>query len=343
MNRSLLLLLATTLARTASAQISLGTSPVTIDFDEFRGAGFAPSPADGQLNSSNYDVLGLSDGPAAGSASLFGDVQDAGDFARGTSAGGVTSGGVYAFEMSPGDFALGFQPTGSDFQEGVVNVLFENTTGSRITAISGQGTFMYYNDAPRSTGLGLGVIPGVVIDASGQETSRDTSNARLIVPELLTPEDADATPAWTSVAFSGTAEGLNIAPGERFYLRFFSRDISGSGARDEIAVDDLVITAVSAVANETGTDGEATVRPLFPNPVSASASAQVAFSTPRSERVTVRVYDALGRLVATAFDGPTAGASETRVALPARLAPGTYVVRVAGETFASTRPLTVVR
>ena len=338
-----LLLLATALATTASAQIGLGTTPVTIDFDDFRGAGFAPSPAPGQLSSNDYDLLGLSDGQPVETASLFGDTQDAGDFARGVSAGGVEAGGVYAFETSPGNYALGIQPTSADFRQGVVNILFENTTGGTISAISGQGTIKFYNDAPRATGVGLGIIPDVVIDANGQETSRGTSESKLIQNGILSGEAADPNPTWTAVPFEGTAAGLDIAPGELFYLRFFSADAGGTGPRDEIAIDDIVLTAVSNVASEDGVSGEAVVRALYPNPASASTSAQVALSTARSERVTVEVYDTVGRRVATAFDGPTAAASETRVSLPASLAPGTYVVRVVGETFRAHRLLTVVR
>ncbi len=79
-----------------------------------------------------------------------------------------------------------------------------------------------------------------------------------------------------------------------------------------------------------------------PNP--ASGRATLTLTTAASERVTAEVYDALGRRVATVYDGPVAaGASTALVVEASALAPGAYVVRVTGETFAETRRLTVVR
>jgi hypothetical protein len=56
------------------------------------------------------------------------------------------------------------------------------------------------------------------------------------------------------------------------------------------------------------------------------------------------VFDALGRRVATVFDGAVAaGEARELVVETASLAPGLYAIRVAGETFSETRRLTVVR
>ncbi len=52
--------------------------------------------------------------------------------------------------------------------------------------------------------------------------------------------------------------------------------------------------------------------------------------------------DALGREVLVVLDGEASGAVRLDVDT-SRLAPGVYVVRVAGATFAETRRLTVVR
>ena len=104
---------------------SLGTS-YTIDFDntvsgvnsgEFDGSGFASSPSDGQLDCDGIIATGLSDGDGA-----FGTDKTSGDFARGTDSAsphnGVGTGGIYAFEVSSGNYAIGVQPGGSDFTPG---------------------------------------------------------------------------------------------------------------------------------------------------------------------------------------------------------------------------------
>ena len=63
-----------------------------------------------------------------------------------------------------------------------------------------------------------------------------------------------------------------------------------------------------------------------------------------TETVRVAVYDVLGRQVALAHDGTIQAGTRLEVELTgSQLAPGSYVVRVEGETFAETRRLTVSR
>jgi hypothetical protein len=81
---------------------------------------------------------------------------------------------------------------------------------------------------------------------------------------------------------------------------------------------------------------------VAPNPTSAQAA--LSLRVDREQHVRAEVYDALGRRVATLLDGDVAvGEARTLVLDASALAPGAYVVRVAGETFAETRRLTVVR
>jgi len=53
-------------------------NPVAIDFADFTGGGFAPSPAVGQLDSDNWIVTGLSDG-----SMTWGETKAWPDFAQG--------------------------------------------------------------------------------------------------------------------------------------------------------------------------------------------------------------------------------------------------------------------
>ena len=66
-------------------------------------------------------------------------------------------------------------------------------------------------------------------------------------------------------------------------------------------------------------------------------------SAPAGEAVTVVIYDALGRRVATAHDGPVAAGGQDVTLATAGLAPGAYLVRVTGATTAEARRLTVLR
>ena len=107
---------------------------------------------------------------------------------------------------------------------------------------------------------------------------------------------------------------------------------------------DLVTVEAAAgggTSSETG-PGLASLGDVYPNPTASGASLAVEVSS--AQRVTATVYDVLGRQVATAFDGPLAPGTTALLRLDtARLAPGTYVVRLEGETFAASRRLSVAR
>ena len=257
MRRSLLLLAAAFAAGPALAQIPLGLTPSRIDFNDYRGTGFAPTPAAGQLDSDNFVVYGLSDGPTAQTGSpaadrpaQFGETRTTGDYARGESTGNVSggTGGIYAFQTETDDYALGAQPTGSDFNPGLIYIRYQNTTGTTLHSVSVQGEFKVYNDSPRSTALAMYVFPDVVIDGTGLETSRGTP---IVVAITQTPAAAVLPAAWATIRFAGTAEGIDLSPGETFYVQLRSQDASGTGNRDEVAIDDIEVSAVSETIGTT--------------------------------------------------------------------------------------------
>ena len=136
---------------------STGAS-VGIDFAGFRGSGFAPGavgtglvgsgpPATG-LDSNHWRIEGLSDG-----AGVFGGTYLAGDFARGSSVGGVSSGGIYGFDVGSGsvaNWALGFQPTGSDLTPGTITLMVTNATGSSVDQVDLGYRVLRLNNGDRS-------------------------------------------------------------------------------------------------------------------------------------------------------------------------------------------------
>ena len=99
-------------------------------------------------------------------------------------------------------------------------------------------------------------------------------------------------------------------------------------------------TAVS-VPNEDGPGAALSNLAVSPNP--ASRRATVRLTLDASQDVTVGLYDALGRRVATLAQG-TLPAGETALDLPtAKLPAGVYVVRVQGEGLVLTQQISVVR
>ena len=209
----------------AIAQYSIvDSSPVLEDFDGFTGAGFSPTPSPGQLDSNQFAVTGLSDGDLG-----FGATGTGGDFARGASAGGVTTGGVYAFNGS--DTFLFIQPTGDDFTPGALTMRYRNDSGVTITDLDVSYSIMTRNDQARSNSWNFSFAP----DCSSFSP----------VPSLLfnSPEVADPSPTWVVTPSSVSLPGLSIPDGALFCLRFESDDVSGSGSRDEIGIDKVSVAA----------------------------------------------------------------------------------------------------
>lgn len=205
------------------------STPVTIPFDGFTGAGFAPVPAAGQLDSDNIIVEGLSDGDQS-----WGGTYTTGDHARGASTGGVTTGGVYA--GSDGDTFLMLQPAGSDVTPGAIVLRWNNMTGGTITTLGIRYDVLVFNDQDRANSFNC-------------EFSMDGSSWTSIGPlATTTPELGDGMPVWTRTTMPGaTSYGLvtSIPDLGTFYLRWATDDVSGGGSRDEIGIDNIQVTAIT--------------------------------------------------------------------------------------------------
>jgi hypothetical protein len=84
------------------------------------------------------------------------------------------------------------------------------------------------------------------------------------------------------------------------------------------------------------------VEPPYPNPTGRTATLPI--TVREAQKVTVRVYDVLGRRVRTVRAGKMEGQETRKVRLSAGdLASGQYFVRVRGEEFTTTKRMTVVR
>ncbi len=201
-----------------------GTLPFSENFSTFTGAGFDTTPAAGQLDSDTWRITGMSEGDGT-----FGGTHTAGDFARGTSTGGITTGGTYAFNVGSGNIILGVQPTDPDFTPGTITLRIQNTTGSPITDLNVAYDIFYRNDQPRSNSLNFG------------HSTDDMTYTMVGALDFTTPLAADAL-GWQSVARSTTITGLNIPNGDFVYLQWRGNDAGGSGGRDEYGIDNVSVT-----------------------------------------------------------------------------------------------------
>lgn len=197
----------------------------TIDFDGFQGDGFSTTPSATQLNSNEWEVLGMSDGDLN-----FGDEGVTGDFARGSSTGGVTTGGVYSFDVGTGNgSSLGVQPGGTDFTPGSFTLQIQNDTGDDINTLTVTYDVFVFNDQDRANSFNFEHGSDNVIFT--QESSLD----------LVSPEAQDASPTWEVNNRSIVITGLTLNDGDTYFLRWTSDDVSGGGSRDEFALDNITI------------------------------------------------------------------------------------------------------
>jgi cysteine-rich repeat protein len=207
----------------AAAQIAVTSATTTLDFTGFTAAGIVPAPSAGQLSSLAWSVIGLSDGNLD-----FGGNGTAGDFSRGPSMGGVTTGGIYAFDTGGGNVSLGIQPSDADFTPGALIARFKNELTRPLLSVDVSYTIWVLADEAHSTSF---------------DFSWSTDNVTFTsVPALdfTTDGPIPTTPDWRSYPQTTTV-ALNVPPNGFLFLRWTSDDAGGSGGRDEIALDDLTL------------------------------------------------------------------------------------------------------
>jgi len=218
-------------AASGRAQYSLTAlnTAVTDNFNSFTGDGLAPSPTAGQLDSDAWRVTGFSDGD-----STFGGTSDSGDFARGTDDphNGVTSGGLYGFIVGANDNAIGIQPGGSDWTPGTLTAIFTNNTGNTVSQIDLSYDILVWNDQGRANSFNFAW------------STDDSSYTAVNGLDFTSPAAADGSPSWVTTNRSTSITGLSLANGSSIYLQWRGDDASGSGSRDEFALDNLSVTAV---------------------------------------------------------------------------------------------------
>ena len=233
------------LAAPALAQVDITGPDTVIDFTGYTGAGLAASPAAGQLDSDAFRVLGMSGGDTN-----FGGNYPTGDSARGSSAGDVTTGGLYAFTVAAGDPAFGWQAETNDLTPGEIHLRFDNATGAAITSLTLRYEVWIRNDAARASSVAIAwsIDGGAFVDGAATVTSTAA---------------ADGAPAWgmtpVVVELTGT-----IPSGGQLTLRWTTDEAGGSGTNyDEVALDDIHVALARCgdgviQAPETCDDGDAT-------------------------------------------------------------------------------------
>ncbi len=224
-----------TLTATCTPPVLTATSDVTIDFNEYRGTGFTTMPLAniGQLCTNTWAVTGWSDG-----AKPFGGVTSiatTGDHARGLRTAPVTTGGFYGVNKGSMDNALLIQPAGTpDFAPGTLTLKVQNTTGFTLNSYQVMYDILEFNDQNRASTMNFSY------------SSDDVTYTPVTALDYTTVQALAASPAFVVTPRNTVINGLSIPNNGFFYLRFNSADAGGTGSRDELGLDNIIVKKVTS-------------------------------------------------------------------------------------------------
>lgn len=208
--------------------IDFDSSVANVNLGTFDGSGIDVAPSPGQLDADSWSIAGFSSGE---------------DLSRGISTGGVSSGGLYAFDRSGGastpNILLGVQPTGSDFTPGNITLSVLNNTGQSVSKWHIDYDIFTFNNGDRSSFLNFSYAIGA---GAFQEMSE---------MNYATPTSSDSESAWIQDERAATVLA-EVEQGEQLFLRWTSDDVDGSGSRDEFGLDNIGVTAVPEPSQVAG-------------------------------------------------------------------------------------------
>jgi len=205
-------------------RIGFDQTVLEVNEDPFSGTGFHPLPASGQLDSDAWATEGLSEGNL-----VFGGIGINDDLTRGLSSGGVTQGGIYSFGVGADNRTMGFQPSSLDFSPGSITLKIKNSSGFTLQRLKFSYLLWVFNDQGRSNRIELSY------------SKDDISYTHVTGSTYFSDASQDLSPIWQSIPFEFTIENLDVLSGEFLYIKWTTDDESGSGSRDEFAIDDITI------------------------------------------------------------------------------------------------------
>lgn len=205
------------------------------------------------------------------------------------------------------------------------------------------GDWEFTMDGPGDVNEGL--IPvelaGFTAQADGRDvvltwqTLSETNNTGFAV------EQRASSTTWRDVAFVDGAGTTTQRQTYRYEVRNVPYGPHAFRLR-QVDIDGTATTTVPVEVDVRFADAYAVA--AYPNPVTNGQNAIIDITARDGQRVSVSVYDMLGRRVTSLFDGEVTARNTERLTLPVRgMASGVYLVRVVGERFASTSRITVVR
>ena len=322
--------------------MSFSTS-LPIDFTGFTAAGFQPVPTAGQLDSDFWRVQGFSDN--AGLLDYGGTaITAATDYARGVLTGDPTTAGIYA--ATTGVAALGtslvIQSTGAEFgtTPGTITLRVQYTDASPLSSFMLDYEGVYRNNADRSVTVNF----GYAVQAAATQPTTFTALSDL---SFSTPAALVAGAGFTLQALPAVAVTAPVNSGDYLFLRWTIGDNTanpGTGSRDEVGFDNILVTAGAVTPAATIALSPATVSLAEGNSGSTAFTFAIdrSATTPGDASVAVTINGGAGfnaaDIASVTLNGtPVAGftlGTAFNATLTGSATSAALVVNVAGDTVA---------
>jgi hypothetical protein len=169
---------------------------------------------------------------------------------------------------------------------------------------------------------------------------------------------ADSTAAWSTLGTVPVSDSSSVESSRAVAYRFRTEELEIGTHRFRVGLPQDAASAPRAVGNSDTESARRYTGPVtaevkmdeayrlsaYPSPAREQATVELAVQ--ERQEVAVRLYDVLGRRVATLHSGPLPPQELRRLRLDVSstgLTSGTYFLRVRGEDFAATEQITVVR
>ena len=235
------------------------SSSFPIDFAGFTAAGFQPVPASGQLDSDIWRIQGFSDN--AGLLDYGATVTTTGDYGRGTLTADPSTAGIYAANTGLTGVGTAFiiQPTGAEFgtTPGTITLRVQYTGTTSLSAFIFDYDGIYRNNADRS------VAVNVAYAVASVPTQPASFSSNIEGLSFTTPQALTTSAGWTQLDLAAQTINATVNPNDYIFLRWQIGDNGGTGSRDEVGFDNILISAGSG-----GGGGDTPTISLSPSTVS---------------------------------------------------------------------------
>ncbi|WP_263820680.1 S8 family peptidase [Salinibacter sp.] len=176
--------------------------------------------------------------------------------------------------------------------------------------------------------------------------------------EFALQHRADSTAEWSTLGTVPAGDSMSTDSSQAVTYRYRTDELEIGTHQFRVGLPQDTGSPLRAVGNSETSNVRRYTKPVtaeiamdeayrlstYPNPVQQRASVELAVK--ERQNVSVRLYDLLGRRVATLHDGPLPAQELQRLRLDVSstgFTSGTYFLRATGEDFATTEQITIVR